>query len=374
MSIIKPQLLSIIALSILILLTAGSLIHRVNAIQATLGLAVDVTTTSSTYSYGASNTAPSLTVSASGAITATSKVTLQVVITIPALTINSIAFTSLPDGFAVVNLGLSTGAYGYSITLSADLVTGGTLVGSLSTPAIYGAAAIIASGSVFRILTYDAAASAYVQLPSSQYTINTDYSITITGINRNTQFYIASYSTTVATAPISASLAKSFLLAANSTQTLAITESGRATLKIQNLMAASGSLSVSISANAQTQTQAVVTTGRKLVSSVYTFSHSAGANAVQSAQLTYDTATSGAVGLTVTNCNWYKWDTSASLWVRQGSSSSSVSGSVVMYTTTSFSDWSVQTSYAFPMREFNLLFNGILGLILIMIFSFSYQL
>lgn len=327
------------------LLSLFVLCDTVYGIQANYGSSATVTTATQTYTYGTAGTNPTLAISSAAATGTTSTVTVGLFTALPSITVTGAAGISskvftLPSGYASLTVG--AGAVGYTIAFSSDI--NGQATGTFTITPVYagGYAAFKLSGSALGLLTYDATAQVYGVIPSSLYTVSSTGDISLT-VTSSTTFVVASSSLALNTAPITSAVGYLFWLAANTSSNFVITESGNAVLKINNLRAAAGGFAVEVSASASAEGSIATSSGKVLVSKVYTFAHSSGNSAVQSADLVYDTQFSAAASASynVNNARWFKFNTNTNLWVEQGGS---VSGSVVTYTTTGFSDWSVQSA------------------------------
>jgi hypothetical protein len=294
---------------------------------ATLGATQTLTTTATTYAYGGTALTPLppyLTISSNAAATFTFELVANLGVSVGA------GVTGVPDGFASVGL---TGQLGYRLTLSAQA----DITATLSTPAITALATVAAAGQV-GVLQYDVNAQAYTRIPANRVTVSSLGAVNISLPGQGT-FYIV----TVNTAPISKAIENSIVVATNTAVNFTVTEGTRTALALNNILAAAGALFVRASTNAVNQTAAIVAQGRVAVSTIYNFTHSAGAGAVTSVELRYDTAQSAtaAASFDLASAAWYKFDTVTNAWVRQ---QSTVQGTVVVFVTTGFSEWSVQAN------------------------------
>jgi hypothetical protein len=153
---------------------------------------------------------------------------------------------------------------------------------------------------------------------------------------------IVNFSTTTAS-KVYDSAETAFLVASNSGQTFIVTVNSKAVLTFSNFQAQAGKFSVKAAAASQTEGQIAVSSGRTVLSDIWTFSHSQGSAAVGSVTMTYDVTTSTVANADANRAAWFKFDATAGAWVQPGSTT--VSGNTVVYANTAgFSDWSVQQS------------------------------
>ena len=288
-------------------------------------------------------------------------VTLNVVVAVQAdVGISGAAAASLPFGSTgAAFTGGVTAQLGYKVTASATGNANPAFQLVITTPAITGYTTLTSSGNIFNVVYYDATAQTYMVLPPQQAVFSANGVVTITAKLQGS--YFITYS---ATAGATAALNTPYVVASNQSYTFRVAEGATANaLVLANVVCQSGSITIQESAAVTEQTAAA---GKRLVSKVYSFTHSAGGAAVTSAMLTFDTSKSAtyaaATQFTAASAQWYLYVNSQ--WQLQGGS---VSGSTVVYTAGHFSDWSVQataaTSAAFGMAS-SLSF-GIMNMVII---------
>lgn len=234
--------------------------------------------------------------------------------------------------------GAVTALIGYDISATATVGSNANFVIDITTPSVHQHAVLVAQGMILHILYFDLAAQTYTALPPESFFIDPATS-RVTFIATLAGRYFLSYRASLVTVNLNVPV----LVAARSNQTFSLGEgSYNNTVRIENLDCEAGSVTFSESVNATIELNAVAK-GKSVVSKVYTFSHSAGENAVHSARLVFDTTQSDVFKLATkienTTLAWYTYISSA--WQVQGGS---VQGSLVVYDTTHFSDWSVQAS------------------------------
>jgi hypothetical protein len=140
----------------------------------------------------------------------------------------------------------------------------------------------------------------------------------------------------------------STLVTANSPLSVAISaDSGsRAQVTVSNLLASAGNFTAGLSENGAARNRVTMASGRIAVSPVYRFSYTptVAGGALTSATLSYSVRSSDTPVSDIQRLAWYKFDEANQVWVKQGSTvtGSSQSDAQVTYTTTSFSEWSVQ--------------------------------
>eukprot|EP01088_Endostelium_zonatum_P001759 TRINITY_DN1210_c0_g2_i1.p1 TRINITY_DN1210_c0_g2~~TRINITY_DN1210_c0_g2_i1.p1 ORF type:complete len:384 (-),score=84.75 TRINITY_DN1210_c0_g2_i1:45-1103(-) len=243
----------------------------------------------------------------------------------------------LPVGY--INLGVLPTGVGAAIAVNFTAELEGNVNARLYFPPSLIASVNASILANIRPLWFNASTNQYYEVPTNQFNISSTGGIVIyTSNSINIVLAIRS------PIPIAISIANNAVIAANIVANIAasfaVNEGTRAALYIWNLTASAGTVSISLSANSQAGSNAVAA-NNVLVSNIYTFNHSAGANANVNANLQYDISQSGRTynATIVANAAWYTWTNGA--WVRQ---SSSVNGNVVVYNTNHFSDWSVQSN------------------------------